>query len=139
MLLETVGESLELSYSRGARPGVPPVEVAFAPSTIPVSPQLAQGVPQNVTGVEGFIGFKQRAQLLLGAVAQVLGIAQEVEALARDEFLLAGAGLGRFPAADFVHGIVVVLHDVEAVIDDDGFRAIVFSDGAVMPRAVEAY
>ena len=102
----------------------PALEEGAGPALGLVAPELAEGLLEQVGGVQSLVGLEQLGEGAAVVEGEVLAVGEQGVALPLDE----GAGLGGEAAvlttADLVERVAEVAHDVARVDDDAGLRCV---------------
>src|SRR5260370_56656 len=105
-----------------ARP--PVIEELSRPGFAVVVPELAEGLLEQVRGVQALVGRQQQLQVLAGRAGEVLRVRQERIFLSLDEATLLAGEACVLGIADLVERFAEVLHHVKLVKQDRRLRGV---------------
>lgn len=124
MFLNHVGKLLVRFKPLPAQLGFPVVEELARPGFRVVGPELIEGFPQDVSGVQPLIGIEEKLEAVFALAGQVLGVREQDVFLTLDEGALVTCNAGIFCLADFIEGLAEVTQNVELVEQDGGIRGM---------------
>src|SRR5215467_2436921 len=128
--VDHIGEALVGSEALPFEAGSPVVEEAPRPALAPVVPELAEGLLEDIGGVEALVGGQQNLEGAFTLQGEVFMARQQIVLLPLDEASILAAEAGVFGLAHLVERLAEMAHDVKLVEQDRGFWRFVLRDVA---------
>ncbi len=108
----------------------PALEEGAGPALGLVAPELAEGLLEQVGGVQSLVGLEQLGEGAAAVEGEVLAVGEQGVALPLDEGAVLGGEAAVLMTADLVERVAEVTHDVELVKDDARLWRVTHKRGA---------